>query len=85
LGSKTPFGYFDAPKNASSSTGARGIKANRGEPSSYASRFTSPSRYSGNEEKQMKRAIWAVTALSLAWLLATTVPDIRRYVRMITM
>jgi len=33
----------------------------------------------------MKQAIWAVTAIGMAWLLASMAPDIRRYFRISTM
>jgi hypothetical protein len=33
----------------------------------------------------MKRTIYAVTAISLAWLLWRNMPDIRRYMRMMAM
>jgi Family of unknown function (DUF6893) len=33
----------------------------------------------------MKQAIWAVAAIGMAWLLVSTVPDIRRYVRISSM
>jgi len=33
----------------------------------------------------MKRTLWAVTAIGLTWLLVATLPDIRRYLRMVTM
>lgn len=33
----------------------------------------------------MKRTIWAVTFIGIAWLLASMAPDIRRYLRMSSM
>ena len=33
----------------------------------------------------MKRTIWAVTAIGLMWLLASNLPDLRRYLRMMAM
>ncbi len=33
----------------------------------------------------MKRTIWAVTAIGVAWVLVSMAPDIRRYLRMVTM
>lgn len=33
----------------------------------------------------MKRAILTVAAIGMAWMLATMAPDIRRYLRMVTM
>ena len=33
----------------------------------------------------MKRAIWTVTAIGVAWLVLSMGPDIRRYLRMVAM
>jgi hypothetical protein len=33
----------------------------------------------------MKRTIWAVAFIGMAWLLATMAPDIRRYLRISSM
>ena len=44
--------------------------------------FPSRSQY---EEKSMKRTIWAVSAIGMVWILVTMAPDIRRYLRMVTM
>ena len=33
----------------------------------------------------MKRTIWTVSVIGMAWILVTMAPDIRRYLRMVTM
>jgi hypothetical protein len=57
------------------------------QPNRAGSQHTSPAKNDPEETRKiaMKRAICAVTAIGVAWLLVSMAPDIRRYLKMVAM